>query len=36
VSGAPGLEECLRITAGTEDDVEAVGRALDAIFQGRT
>src|SRR6266705_4425476 len=33
VSGAPGLEECLRITAGTEDDVAAVGRALDAIFQ---
>src|SRR5438874_6801275 len=35
VSGAPGLEGCLRITAGTEDDVEAVGRALEAIFRGR-
>jgi histidinol-phosphate aminotransferase len=32
VSGAPGLEGCLRITAGTEDDVEAVGQALGTIF----
>jgi len=32
VSGGPGLEGCLRITAGTEDDVAAVGRALEAIL----
>jgi histidinol-phosphate/aromatic aminotransferase/cobyric acid decarboxylase-like protein len=28
----PGLEECLRITVGTRDDVGAVVRALEAIF----
>jgi histidinol-phosphate aminotransferase len=32
VSGGPGLEGCLRITAGTEDDIAAVGRALEAIL----
>jgi histidinol-phosphate aminotransferase len=30
--GVPGLEECLRITVGTRDDVGAVVRALEAIF----
>lgn len=34
VSAGPGLEGCLRITAGTEEDVEAVGRALAAILGG--
>ena len=32
VSGGPGLEECLRITAGTADDVAAVARALEEIL----
>jgi len=32
VSGAPGLAGCLRITAGTAEDVEAVVRALEAIL----
>ena len=32
VSGAAGLENCLRITAGTDDDVDAVVRALQAIL----
>jgi histidinol-phosphate aminotransferase len=32
VSGAVGLEGCLRITAGTDDDVDAVARALHAIL----
>src|SRR6266705_4530120 len=32
VSGGPGLEGCLRITAGTEDDVTAVARALEEIL----
>jgi histidinol-phosphate aminotransferase len=32
VSGGPGLEGCLRITAGTVDDVDAVLGALTAIF----
>jgi len=32
VSGGPGLAGCLRITAGTPDDVEDVVRALEAIF----
>lgn len=32
VSGALGLEGCLRITAGTEEDVEAVARGLTAIL----
>ena len=32
VSGAAGLEDCLRITAGTDDDVDAVVRALQAIL----
>jgi histidinol-phosphate aminotransferase len=34
VSGGPGLEGCLRITAGTTDDVDAVLGALTAIFRG--
>lgn len=34
VSGAPGLDECVRITAGTEEDVDAVLKALTAIFGG--
>ena len=34
VSGAPGLEGCLRITAGTTDDVDAVVEALRAILSG--
>jgi histidinol-phosphate aminotransferase len=33
VSGGPGLEGCLRITAGTPDDVDAVVGALTAIFR---
>jgi histidinol-phosphate aminotransferase len=33
VSGGPGLEGCLRITAGTPDDVDAVLTALTAIFK---
>ena len=32
VSGAVGLEGCLRITAGTDEDVDAVVRALQAIL----
>lgn len=32
VSGAPGLEGCLRITAGEEGDVEAVAQGLMAIL----
>ena len=32
VSGGEGLEGCLRITAGTRDDVAAVIRALEAIL----
>ena len=32
VSGTPGLEHCLRITAGTADDVEAVAAALRAVL----
>ncbi len=32
VSAAPGLEGCLRITAGTTDDVDAVVEALRAIL----
>ena len=32
VSGAPGLEGCLRITAGTTEDVDAVVDALTAIL----
>jgi len=32
VSAAPGLEQCLRITAGTADDVAVVSQALEAIF----
>ena len=32
VSGAAGLEGCLRITAGTDEDVDAVVRALQAIL----
>src|SRR5438309_1497132 len=32
VSGAVGLEGCLRITVGTDDDVDAVARALHAIL----
>src|SRR5437879_7884352 len=31
VSGTPGLEGCLRITAGTADDVDAVVAALTAV-----
>jgi len=31
-TGGPGLEGCLRITAGTEDDVTAVARALAEIL----
>ena len=34
VSGAPGLAGCLRITAGSDEDVDAVGRALAAILGG--
>ena len=34
VSGGPGLEGCLRITAGTVDDVDAVLGALTAILTG--
>jgi histidinol-phosphate aminotransferase len=34
VSGGPGLEGCLRITAGTPDDVDAVLGALTAILAG--
>ena len=33
VSGGPGLEGCLRITAGTMDDVDAVVGALTAMFR---
>lgn len=33
VSAGPGLAECLRITAGTDDDVDAVLRALAAILE---
>jgi len=33
VSGGAGLEGCLRITAGTVDDVDAVLAALTAIFR---
>ena len=32
VSSGPGLEQCLRISAGTEDDVDAVLRALPAVL----
>ncbi|MGH7699729.1 MAG: histidinol-phosphate transaminase, partial [Gemmatimonadales bacterium] len=32
VSAGPGLENCLRITAGTEDDVDAILAALMAIL----
>jgi histidinol-phosphate aminotransferase len=32
VSGAPGLDGCLRITAGTEEDVAAVAHALTAVL----
>ena len=32
VSGGPGLEGCLRVTAGTLEDVDAVVDALTAIF----
>src|SRR5438477_9499579 len=32
VSGGVGLEGCLRITAGTAEDVDAVARALHAIL----
>jgi len=32
VSGAPGLDGCLRITAGTDEDVEEVARALKAVL----
>ncbi|OLD04393.1 MAG: histidinol-phosphate transaminase [Gemmatimonadetes bacterium 13_1_40CM_3_69_22] len=32
VSGAPGLDGCLRITAGTDEDVEEVARALQAVL----
>jgi histidinol-phosphate/aromatic aminotransferase/cobyric acid decarboxylase-like protein len=32
VSGGPGLEGCLRVTAGTVDDVDAVVAALTIIF----
>ncbi len=32
VSAGAGLEGCLRITAGTEDDVSAVARALEEIL----
>jgi histidinol-phosphate aminotransferase len=35
VSSGPGLAECLRITVGTEEDVDAVVRALTAILGGR-
>lgn len=35
VSGTPGLEECLRITVGSEEDVEAVAYAFVAILGGR-
>lgn len=35
VSAGPGLEQCLRITAGTPEDVDAVLAALGAIFGGR-
>lgn len=34
VSGGPGLEGCLRITAGTMDDVDAVVGALTTMFRG--
>jgi histidinol-phosphate aminotransferase len=34
VSGGPGLEGCLRVTAGTVDDVDAVVGALTAILTG--
>jgi histidinol-phosphate aminotransferase len=34
VSAGPGLAECLRITVGTADDVDAVCRALAAICGG--
>src|SRR2546430_1880626 len=30
--GGPGLENCLRITAGTQEDVDAVAAALGAIL----
>jgi histidinol-phosphate aminotransferase len=32
VSAVPGLDGCLRITAGTDDDVDAVLRALETIL----
>jgi histidinol-phosphate aminotransferase len=34
VSAGPGLEDCLRITAGTDDDVDAVLTALKTICGG--
>ena len=34
VSGGPGLESCLRITAGTVEDVDAVAEALRAVLSG--
>src|SRR3989454_4287517 len=34
VSGAPGLEGCLRITAGTTDDVDAGVGGLRALLRG--
>jgi histidinol-phosphate aminotransferase len=34
VSAGPGLTQCLRITAGTTDDVDAVADALTAILGG--
>jgi len=30
--GGPGLENCLRITAGTREDVDAVAAALAGIL----
>ena len=33
VSGGPGLEGCLRVTAGTMDDVDAVVNALTALLE---
>ena len=35
VSGAPELRECLRITIGTPDDMDAVVAAVGAILGGR-
>jgi histidinol-phosphate aminotransferase len=34
VSAGPGLAECLRVTVGTTDDVDAVCRALSAVCGG--